>query len=290
MKKITGILICCLLVGMLCFPISAAAQDTVVIGESLTFDEGAGPLIIDDRLMLPLRAVSEALDATVYWFGDAKRIQIVRYDSLLSLQIGNTMMGRYAITNGQANMVDNIEMDVPATIYNDRTYVPIRVISEAFNCTIQWDNPNRTATIIANPIEENELSLKNIASAPAGTLCSTVGVIGQDESTGLFYLRSLQMNAYGDYDRIPLCTPTKTSISDQTAYGEYITAYWLEQLQAENPSGMVVRFSGITYNQDGTTYLVVNKTTTGIQSLGFYDNYMESLHLHYTPFNDNMIQ
>lgn len=292
MKKIAGLLVCCLLAGMFCFPLSAAAEDIVVIGESLTFDEGAGPVIIDDRLMLPLRAVSEALDATVYWFDDAKRIQIVRYDALLSLQIGNNMMGRYTISNGQANMVDNIEMDVAATIHNDRTYVPLRAISEAFNCNIQWDNPNRTATLIVNPIEENDVPLREIASAPAGTLCSTVGVIARDESNGLFYLRSLQMNAYGDYDRIPLCTPVKTSISDQTAYGEYITAYWLEQFHTENPSGIVVNFTGITYTQDATTYLVVNKTTTGIKSLGYYDIYMDSLHLNYTPFSSGsgMIQ
>lgn len=292
MKKIAGLLVCCLLVGMVCFPLSAAAEDIVVIGERLTFEEGSGPVIIDDRLMLPLRAVSEALDATVYWFDDAKRIQIVRYDALLSLQIGNNMMGRYNIANGQANMVDNIEMDVAATIHNDRTYVPLRAISEAFNCNIQWDNPNRTATLIVDPVEENDVPLREIASAPAGTLCSTIGVIGRDESSGLFYLRSLQMNAAGDYDRIPLCTPVKTSISDQTAYGEYISAYWLEQFHTENPSGIVVKFTGITYAQDATTYLVVNKTTTGIKSLGYYDIYMDSLHLNYTPFNSSsgMIQ
>ncbi len=289
MRKLAGLLACSILAGSMLFPATALAnEDTVVIGERLTFEEGSGPVIMDDRLMLPLRAVSEALDATVYWFNDAKRIQIVRYDSLLSLQIGNNMMGRYTIANGQANMVDNIEMDVPATIQNDRTYVPLRAISEAFNADIQWDNPNRTATVIMEPVQENDVSLKEIASMPDGTLCSTIGVISRDATTGLYYLRSLQMGANGDYDRIPLCTPTKTSISDQTAYGDYITAYWLEQLHAENPSGIVIKFTGITYAQDATTYLVVNKTTTGIQSLGYYDIYMDSLHLHYTPF-ENML-
>ncbi len=288
MKKLAGLFVCCILAGIALFPCTAMADDTIVIGERLIFEEGSGPVIMDDRLMLPLRAVSEALDATVYWFDDAKRIQIVRYDSLLSLQIGNNMMGRYTIANGQANMVDNIEMDVPATIQNDRTYVPLRAISEAFHADIQWDNPNRTATVIMEPVEENDVSLKEIASMPDGTLCSTIGVISRDASTGLFYLRSLQIGASGDYDRIPLCTPTKTSISDQTAYGDYITAYWSEQLHTENPSGIVVKFTGITYAQDATTYLVVNKTTTGMQSLGYYDIYMDSLHLHYTPF-ENML-
>ncbi len=286
MKKLVGVLICCLLVGSLGITGTVFAQgDSVVIGDRLIFEEGNGPIIMDSRLLLPLRAISEALDATVYWFGDAKRIQIVRYDSLLSLQIGNNMMGRYAIEDGKASIVDNIEMDVPATIQNDRTYVPLRAISEAFDAEIQWDNPNRTAVVIPKAVKENKLSLRQIISQPAGVLSATTGVITRDSETGLFYLRSLQIGSSGDYERVPLCTPTKTSISDQTAYGEYISAYWLEQFGTENPSGLVVQFTGITHVQDGITYLVVNKTTTGVRSLGYYDLYMDSLGLHYTAFD-----
>ncbi len=287
MKKLAAILVFCILAVSLC-QVGPVFADDVVIGERLVFEEGNGPIIMNDRIMLPLRAISEALDATVYWFNDAKRIQIVRYDSLLSLQIGNNMMGRYSISGGQANLLDNIEMDVPATIQNDRTYVPLRTISEAFHADIQWDNPNRTAVLITTPVEENKLSLSKIGSQPTGTLCSTTGVISRDNGSGLFYLRSLQMGTNGDYDRIPLCTPTKTSISDDTDYSEYITSYWQEQLGSQNPSGIVVKFTGITQLINGTTYLVVNKTTTGVQSLGYYDLYMESLGLSYTPF-DNML-
>lgn len=195
------------------------------------------------------------------------------------------MMGRYTISDGKANMLDNIEMDVPATIQNDRTYVPLRAISEAFHADIQWDNTNRTATVVPRKITENKLTLREISAQPAGTLCSTTGVISRDSESGLYYLRSLQMGSNGDYDRIPLCTPTKTSLSEDTEYGTYISAYWLEQLQAENPAGIVVNFTGITHIADSTTYLVINKTTTGVRSLGYYDLYMNSLGLYYTPFD-----
>lgn len=286
MKKIAGILACCMLTGTLAAPHAFAAENQVVVGDRLEFADGAEPIIIDNRLMLPLRAVSEALDATVYWFNDDKRIQIVRYDALLSLQIGNNMMGRYRITDGKASLIDNVEMDVAATIQNDRTYVPVRAISEAFSADIQWDNPNRTATIIPKAVTENQLSLKEINVQPEGTLCSVYGVIIRDNASGTFYLRSLQMNTDGDYDRIPFCTPTKTSMSDNTAYGEYISAYWLEQFGTENPASIVVAFSGITHNEGGATYLVVNKTTTGMRSLGHYDTYMKSLGLYYNTFDN----
>lgn len=286
MKKLAGFLAVSLLTLTLVSvgaagPAFAEADATVVVGEALTFAQGSEPIIINDRLMLPLRAVSQALDATIYWFDDDKRVQIVLYDRLLSLQIGNSIMGRYTITDGQPEPLDNISMDVPATISNDRTYVPLRTISEAFDAEIQWNNETRTAVIVPQTRTENFLEVGEIADQPEGTLCSACGVLGKDEATGIFYLRSLQTDENGIYDSVSFCTPVKTSLSEDTSYGEYITAYWEEQFGTQDPSGLVVRFSGITSEIDGQQYLVVNKTTTSIRSLGYFDTYMRSLGLNY---------
>ena len=289
MRKIALLLAVCLLI---CSGVTTGvvfADDTsVVVGDKLEFSEGAGPIIVDDRLMLPLRAVAEALDATIYWFNDEKRIQIVQYDSLLSLQIGNTMMGCYKIIDGSPTLKETITMDVAATIYNDRTYVPVRAVSEAFSADIQWDNSNRTATIIPAKQTESFVSVREISEQAEKVLCAVYGVICRDNESGIYYLRSLQKNGAGEYDRAYFCTPINTSISEQTSYAEYISQYWLEQFGTENPSGTVVYFTGITGSPDGAengeVYLVINKTTTGIRSLGQYDTYMKSMGMSYEPF------
>ena len=67
-------------------------------------------------------------------------------------------------------------MDVAATIHNDRTYVPVRAISEAFSASIQWDNPNRTATIIQSNRTENFVQVRDISGLGEKTLCSAYGV------------------------------------------------------------------------------------------------------------------
>ena len=55
-----------MLIGSIIAPVGVSANnDTVVIGDKLVFDEGSGPIIVNDRVMIPLRAVAEALDATV---------------------------------------------------------------------------------------------------------------------------------------------------------------------------------------------------------------------------------
>lgn len=294
MKKIAGILAAMMLLGSFATTVSAEKLG-VVVGENIDFAEGAEPIIVDNRLMLPLRAVAEALDATVYWFGDEKRIQIVLYDSLLSLQIDNNIMACYDIVDGNPVPTETIEMDVPASIQNDRTYVPIRAISEAFKADVTWDNTNRRAVVVPVKKEINQINVADIMKQPTETLFATVGVIGLDNENGGYYIRSLQRNDMGDYDKVSICTPKSTSISDDTQYSEYIKSYWLEQFETENPSGTVVYLSGKTIeyqNSDGTAsekYFLVNKTTTAIRSLGDYDSYMKSLGVSYEPFTSGSI-
>lgn len=40
-----------------------------------------------------------------------------------------------------------IELDVEAQIVNDRTLILHRAVSEAFDCTVEWDKDSKTLTI-----------------------------------------------------------------------------------------------------------------------------------------------
>lgn len=289
MRRISRIVSCLVAVIMLssCFAAYATGDANVVIGKKLAFEEGNEPFIYEERTMMPLRAISEALDATVYWFGDKNVVQIVSYDKLLSLQIGNELMSKYTIINGEANVDGRevIPLEVAPMIYNDRTYVPLRAIAEAFDASISWDNPNRSAIIIPVEAKLNNVSISEMTALPDATLCATYGVICKDETTGLFSLRSLTQDAVGEYSNIIFCAPTKTSISDNTRYEDYMAQYWTEQFGTDNPSGMVVRYTGVTVDmQDGNMRAALTKTTTGIKGLGYYDDYMKSLGLDYVPF------
>lgn len=284
-KFISCFIVITIIAGM-ALSVSAVGDANVVIGEKLVFEEGNEPFIANERTMMPLRAISEALDATVYWFGEDKRVQIVCYDTLLSLQIGNNVMGKYKIVNGQvSSQPESIELDVAAMIHNDRTYVPLRAISEAFDATITWDNPNRSAIIIPAEREMNDVTVSEMGYLTDGTLCAAYGVIGRDYVSGLYYLRALTKNEQGEYSKIYFCTPIKTSMSDNTEYGDYVTQYWIEQFGVENPSGMVIRFTGVIATPETEPCAVINKTTTGIQPLGYYDTFMKLLGMDFEPFD-----
>lgn len=288
-KSIVGLLSVCVFASAVSTAAFAANDVNVVVGEKLQFEEGSGPIIYEEHTMMPLRAVSEALDATVYWFADKSSVQIVQYDTLLSLQIGNNIMGKYKIVNGEpSGEPESIKLTVAPIIHNERTYVPLRAISEAFDASISWDNPNRSAIIIPSKKTENFLSVKEMSVAPENTLCSVYGVVCYDSASQKYFLRSLTKNDMGAYSQITFCTPKVTSIADDTDYNDYVKAYWTEQFGMENPSGMVVKFSGVTASLNDTTHAILNKTTTTIKPLGRYDEYMKSLGLDFEPFSLTM--
>ena len=101
------------------------------------------PEIKDGHTYLPLRAIAEALGATVDWVTDTKGITLTLGDSTVGLQIGNVS----AVVNG------NVVAIFPPYLkpYGDGTYaatmVPLRVIAEGLGAQVTWDPATRVVTI-----------------------------------------------------------------------------------------------------------------------------------------------
>lgn len=144
MKKILGILIAVMMVVTLTATMVSAEQDISVKlnGEAIAFD--VQPQIINDRTMVPLRAIFEALGATVEWDGETRTVTSAKGEITIKLTIGENKLYK----NGEA-----IELDVPGQIVDDRTLVPVRAISEAYECEVEWEAATRTV-LITTPVEE----------------------------------------------------------------------------------------------------------------------------------------
>ena len=106
-------------------------------GEELSFDQP--PIIENDRTLVPLRAIFEALDAEVEWDQAAQTVIAVREDTTIMLTIGSHFMYKND---------EEIILDVPAKVVNDRTLAPARVVAESFGAEVDWDQETKTVTII----------------------------------------------------------------------------------------------------------------------------------------------
>ncbi len=109
-------------------------------GEELSFPQP--PVIVNDRTLVPVREIFEALGASVDWNGATQEVTATKDSKKVKLRIGsNTMI----IENGQTYAEK--ELDVPAQLINDKTMVPVRAISEAFDCHVDWDEEKQTVKI-----------------------------------------------------------------------------------------------------------------------------------------------
>ena len=108
-------------------------------GQRISFGSyGQNPTIINSRTMGPLRSIFEAMGADVSWDNDTRTARGERNGTTVSIAIGSNVL----YVNGRA-----VGLDSPACIINNRTMVPVRAIAEAFQATVDWDNPSRTVII-----------------------------------------------------------------------------------------------------------------------------------------------
>ena len=105
-------------------------------GEQKTMD--VAPIIRNERTMLPVRYVAEALGATIGWDGATSTATLTTADTEIKITVG----AAEAMVNGQA-----VKLDSPAFIENDRTYMPVRFVAETLGGTVAWDGATSTATI-----------------------------------------------------------------------------------------------------------------------------------------------
>ena len=97
--------------------------------------------------------VAESLGAVVEWDGDKQLVTITgknlktNEDVTILITIG----AEYAVVNGE-----NVKLDSPAFIENDRTYTPIRFISENLGASVEWVEKDQKVIITKPEIKKAE--------------------------------------------------------------------------------------------------------------------------------------
>lgn len=111
-----------------------------VDGEYVNFDQP--PAIVNDRTLVPVRAIFESMGISVDWNADTRTVTATRDNTSISLAIDSNVI--YKTVNGETTQ---IEIDVPAQILGDRTMVPARAVAQSFGASVNWDGKTRTVII-----------------------------------------------------------------------------------------------------------------------------------------------
>ena len=120
---------------------TALAEENVTVmlnGQAMDFD--VAPIIQNDSVLVPMRAIFEELHCSVdYTDIDGKQIITAKNDgNTIGLEIGSNEM----TVNDE-----KVSLDTAPVITDDRTLVPLRAVSEALDCNVDWNGDTKTVTI-----------------------------------------------------------------------------------------------------------------------------------------------
>lgn len=151
MKKLLSIL---LTLAMLIPSVVFAENDEIKVfldGKQIEFD--VQPIIENDSVLVPMRAIFEAMNKKVTWVGitesawaEDERTLVYFWADGESKYISKSDI----VVNNEGRHLENardIEINTPARIVDGRTLVPLRAVSEAFDCDVQWNGDTKTVTI-----------------------------------------------------------------------------------------------------------------------------------------------
>lgn len=109
--------------------------------------QGTTPVIVDDRTLVPIRAVIESFGGSADWDGETRTAILVMGDDTLKLTIYSTV----AYYNDREE-----KLDVAPQIINDRTMLPVRFVAESLGLDVDWNRFTQTVTIVKtyNPLND----------------------------------------------------------------------------------------------------------------------------------------
>lgn len=151
MKKAAALLICAL--GVMLGAAAHAEGINVTINGAVLVCE-APPVNVNDRVLVPVRSIFEALGANVSWDGANRTVWANKNGEIMTLTIDSAQMGiGVAKSDGTTAWTDTVTLDVPAMIINDWTFVPVRAVSEALKTKVGWDGASQTVAVTQPEIE-----------------------------------------------------------------------------------------------------------------------------------------
>lgn len=149
MKKIiSGIL-----AGIIAISVSASALadgiDVIINGKPAEFDNT--PFISNNRVFVPMRDLFETIGATVLWDDNAQCAVASLGDKTICFTIGSNVVTQ----NGDEYVSDSV-----CQLVGNKTFVPLRIILELLDFTVNW-NGNDNKVEIETPPSSDSIENEN---------------------------------------------------------------------------------------------------------------------------------
>ncbi len=155
MKKLLTVCIAAVMLMMCCCGSALAAVTVELDGHGIPSD--VAPLLKSGRTLVPLRTVSEALGATVMWKDNEASIKTYEGEKMRFTPGRQTAV--YEKADGTKQ---NVKLDVPAVMRDNRVMVPLRVIAETFD--VKTDYQNGKVILSSTPVYVDGKALNSMTT------------------------------------------------------------------------------------------------------------------------------
>ncbi len=167
LKRIICLVMCFLIFSSLY--VSAAEKDVSLVLNGKNVKTDVPPVIINSRTLIPVRALFENINAKVEWNDKEKTVTINYSTKKIVLKIDSTT----ATINGV-----NKNLDVAATIIDDRTMIPVRFVSENLGFVVGWDDATKTVSVTTGSVNTNKLTDVKVTDEEKGSYVTLKGLGG----------------------------------------------------------------------------------------------------------------
>jgi len=173
---------------------------TVTIDGVQVHFENTQPQIIDGRTLVPARGVFEHLGFDVNWEPETRNVTLVRPGQFVRLVIDQAT---FTLNGSQT-----FQLDVPATIINGSTMLPLRAVIEAIGYQLSWDGPTQTVIIVTddlfNFVSDDEPQATNPTNVAPVTITRNGTTVVRADETGVHILSRILLTQEEIQSLLPL--------------------------------------------------------------------------------------
>lgn len=267
-KLLVGVL--CIVIMMTSFVFAAEVYerpDFNIFVDGVAVDKTDVPIVIDGRTLVPLRTLAVALGVPndndhIIWNAETRNVTVINENVNINLTIDSTD----AIVNNEAKTID-----VPATVYNGRTYLPARFVAEAFNKEVGWDGETGTITINDRKVDMPVLGDETSENLVRRAMTSMESVKSMKADIDL----SIDMPVENVSAKIEMKGPVAVDLNDEKIYADLDVS--------TSVLGLSFVSKTMLYSEQGETYV---RSVEEANDSGWLKE--ESMSINFSDIIDNM--
>ena len=123
--------------------------EKTVIVNGVAVENDVAPIVVNGRTMLPIRFLAEKLGLDVYWDGTIGMVTVIEstYRPNTTMVMIKNQMSLVVVSTEAVVNSEIVPLDTPAFIQDGRTFLPVRLVAEALDCYVGWNEKTQQVLI-----------------------------------------------------------------------------------------------------------------------------------------------